>query len=345
MPSRLLNLLSHELSNLHSAALVLGASALASQILALVRDRLLAHQFGAGATLDVYYAAFRIPDFIFVSIASFVSVSVLIPFLAKTNERGKEDTQAFLNTIFTLFSFLIVIVCAIMFFLVPTIASKVVPGFSDVALAEYITFTRILLLSPLFFGFSNLLTSIIQLEHKFLTSAFAPLLYNIGIISGVLLWYPIFGANGLVFGVVLGAFLYCMLQLVAVLRSGFVLRFTRAIDFGLVRAVAILSFPRTLALGAQQLVILVLVGFATSMYSGSIAVFNFAFNLQSVPLSIIGVSYSTAAFPTLAKLFKKGARDEFIAHVATTAQHILFWLLPASSLFIILRAQIVRTIL
>lgn len=81
------------------------------------------------------------------------------------------------------------------------------------------------------------------------------------------------------------------------------------------------------------------------MSEGSISIFNFSWNLQSVPLSIIGVSYSIAAFPTLSRLFSSGQRDNFYGQMVASSRHIIFWSIPVAVLFIVLRAQIVRTIL
>ena len=105
------------------------------------------------------------------------------------------------------------------------------------------------------------------------------------------------------------------------------------------------SFPRTIALSANQLALFALVVFAASLPQGSITVFNFALNLQSVPVAIIGVSYATAAFPALSKHFADEEIKRFLEKILTAARHIVFWSLPVLVLMIVLRAQIVRTIL
>ena len=109
--------------------------------------------------------------------------------------------------------------------------------------------------------------------------------------------------------------------------------------------VLLLSVPRTLALSAGQISLLVLVAIASFLAPGSIAVFMFAFNLQAVPLTIIGVSYSVAAFPTLARLYAQGKREEFAGHIEAALRHMLFWAIPATVFVIVLRAQLVRVIL
>src|SRR3989344_1531956 len=103
MVERILRLIGQEVRGLHEAAYLLGFFALLSQILALFRDRLLAHYFGAGATLDVYYAAFRIPDLVFAGVASLVSVYVLLPFLEERMRISEDEMRRFMARIFSAF--------------------------------------------------------------------------------------------------------------------------------------------------------------------------------------------------------------------------------------------------
>jgi len=349
MVRRIFNLIHKEINGLHEAAYLLGAFALLSQILALFRDRLLAHFFGAGAVLDTYYAAFRLPDIIFVAIASIVSVYVLIPFLAEKSSISKLKEKEFINTIFSAFFLIIITVSVIAFIFAPWLMKLFFPGLVDTAqFADLILLTRVLLLQPIFLGISNLFASITQIHRKFVLYALSPVLYNVGIIIGIVFFYPSFGFMGLGLGVVLGAVLHLAIQIPFIVKNKFLPKITLSIvgtRFNDVKKVIFLSLPRTLALSAHQISLLFLISFASLMASGSIAVFNLSFNLQSVPLTIIGVSYSVAAFPTLAKMFSNGQKKDFLEQVLTASKHIIFWSFPAIVLFIILRAQIVRVIL
>ena len=104
MMSRLLNLLNRDVTSMNQAAFVLGAFSLLSQIFGLVRDRMLASLVGPSASLDVYYAAFRIPDFIYNSIAVLFSVTVIIPFITKQfYSEDKTKIQLFFNSVFTVY--------------------------------------------------------------------------------------------------------------------------------------------------------------------------------------------------------------------------------------------------
>ncbi len=344
MVAGILRILHRDISGLHQAAYVLGFFAVLSQILGLIRDRMLAHIFGAGSELDIYYAAFRIPDFLFVTIASLVSISVLIPFLASRMEGGSEG-KAFISHIFTFFSLSMIVAGAGAYVAMPYIAGLLYQGFSPEALEHTITLSRILLLSPFLLGLSNLFGSITQVFRRFFLYAISPLLYNIGIIAGIFFLQPMYGLQGVVVGVVLGALLHLSIHIPYVLKSGYFPRLSFKGSLVDMKSVIMLSLPRTFALSIHQLVLMVLVGFATLLDEGSISVFTFSFNLQSVPLAIIGVSYSVAAFPTLARLYAQGKFDEYAHHILTATRHILFWSLPAIVLFIVLRAQIVRTLL
>ncbi len=345
MVRQFFSILHQEVKGLHEAAYFLGLFALLSAILALVRDRFLAHYFGAGEILDVYYAAFRIPDLVFVSIASMVSIYVLIPFLSKEGE-SIEDQRRFVGHTFSAFFFFISIISAVLFFLVPYITPRLFPGLVGGEHFDSLnTLTRILLLQPILLGVSNIFASVTQVYGRFVLYGIAPLFYNAGIIIGIMFFYPYFGMMGLGYGVVLGALLHMGIQLPFITARRFLSRITIRLNFKEIKEIVFLSLPRTLALSAQHIALLVLIGLASVMAEGSIAVFSFSFNLQAVPLSIIGASYSVAAFPTLARLFAKGNRQEFIEHVLIAARHIVFWSTPVIVLFVVLRAQIVRVVL
>lgn len=345
MVKKLLSFFSREWNGLHEAAFLLGLFAILSQILALFRDRLLAHLFGASQTLDIYYAAFRIPDFVFVGIASFISALVLIPILTKKANDSDARAQKFLNDTFTVFFSILVVVSIGVYIATPALINALFPAFSGEALNELTMLSRLLLLSPILLGLSNLLGSVTQMLHKFFAFALAPVLYNVGIILGALFFYPTFGIIGLGWGVVLGAFMHFFVHFYISSRNGFTLNISFMPAFADIWEVVRVSFPRTIAISANQLALFALIIFASSLPQGSITVFNLALNLQSVPIAIIGVSYATAAFPALSKHFADEEIKKFLDKILTAARHIVFWSLPVLVLMIVLRAQIVRTIL
>ena len=336
-----LRFLSAEVRGLHAAAYVLALCALSSSLLALVRDRLLAHTFGAGTELDIYYAAFRIPDLLFVSLGAMVSVYVLIPQLMN---RDMESQREYIDTIVTGFSFFSIVATGLLFWWVPFFLAHLYPFLSDAQHVVATSLTRIMLLQPLLLGFSNICAAITQSRHRFLLYSLSPLLYSFGAIVGILVFFPWWGLAGLAWGIVLGAVLHLGIQIPSLWGDGFV-RIPRVFSTRALYDTVRISLPRAGALSMGQVSFLGLSAIAGALGSGALSVFIFAYNLSNVPLAIIGASYSVAAYPTLAGSFARGAREEFVAHLATAARAVLFWSLPISALVIVLRAHIVRVIL
>lgn len=362
MVKRVFNLLNREFGNINQAAIILGFFTLLSQILGLIRDRLFAHYIGPSSSLDVYYAAFKVPDFIFVSIASLASVTALLPFLVDklgVKENGElngnsEKAKNFLNDVFTVFLLAMVVVSIVAFFAMPSLVKIVAPGFTALELKDTVWLSRIMLLSPIFLGLSNLFGSVTQMFKKFFVFALSPVFYNIGIISGVVFFYPIFGLAGLAYGVVLGAMLHAFVQFPVLARHGFLPKFSfklartpleGGIDWKEIKKVTMLSLPRTLGLSLGAISLIAIIAIASKMGEGAISIFQFALHIQNVPLGIIGISYSVAAFPTLARFFSSSNMKDFVAYISLAAKQIIFWSLPVMFLFIVLRAQIVRVIL
>lgn len=345
MVRRVVNFVYREVRGLHQAAYILALFAFGSQILAIVRDRLLAHTFGAGIELDLYYAAFRIPDLLFVLFASVLSIYVLLPFVNRsTQERGVMAGAQVLSQVFSLFLVVYAVTAFVLAVAAPLYVPYLFPGFIEQS-SELVLLLRILLIQPFLLGLSSLCGVVTQMNHRFVLFAISPLLYNVGIIAGIALLYPWFGLVGLVSGVVLGALGHLVIQVPFVRKSEYVFGVVTKIEWRLLAQVLSVSIPRALTLSVNQIVILILIGMASFMAVGSVSVFQFAFNLQSVPLAIIGMSYSVAAFPTLSHLYAKKDQAGFNRQLLTALRHIIFWSVPIIGLVIVLRAQIVRVLL
>ena len=342
MVSRAFHFVYKEIKGLHHAAYILAIFAFGSQVLAIVRDRMLAHTFGAGAELDLYYVAFRIPDLLFVLFASVLSIYVLLPFVERATMTDAK--RSILSQVFTLFLLVYTGLAVVLAALAPWYVPYVFPGYA----AESATLTiliQILLLQPLLLGISTICGVVTQMHHRFVLYAISPLLYNVGIIFGLVALYPFFGLPGLVSGVVLGALGHVLVQVPYVRNSPFAFIATFNFDWVQVRQMLFVALPRALTLSLNQLVLLLFISIATTMTVGSVSVFQFAFNIQSVPLAIIGMSYSVAAFPTLSHLHAARNQLGFNAQLMTALRHIVFWSMPIIGLVIVLRAHVIRVLL
>ena len=230
---KIFRIFSREYGNLNQAAILLGSFALLSRLLGLYRDRSLAQFIGPSPELDAYYAAFRVPDLIFISIASLASVTVLIPFILDRMSEGKvtKEAKKFLNDTFTVFLSGMVLVSAVFFIIMPKLAPLVAPGFPEALQGEVVSLSRIMLLSPILLGLSNLFGSVTQLFRRFFIYSLSPVFYNIGIIAGVIFIYPFFGIQGVATGVVLGSLAHFLIQIVFSASAGFTPAFSFKIDF------------------------------------------------------------------------------------------------------------------
>ena len=345
MVNRLIRLIHKQYGSIHEAAILLGFFSLASQLLGLLRDRALVSHIGPSLTLDVYYAAFRIPDFVFNVLASLVAATAIIPFLIEHLEKGgHEEARRFMDRIFTAYLSTMVLVSLILIVVMPWIADAVAPGFPLEGKYMLVTMSRIMLLSPIFLGLQNLLGSTAQMSKKFFGYALAPVMYNAGIVFGVFVFYPIFGIYGLAYGVVFGAIMHLGVQLPTVYELNFLPRLTSKVNWKELVDVASIALPRTLTLAMNTIMTLVLTAIASGLATGSISMLTFALNLQTVPIQLFSVSYAIAAFPSLVEKYMSGKMDEFLALMRGASQQIIFWSLPITALFIVLRAHIVRVV-
>lgn len=342
MVQRILRTLSTKVRGLHQAAYLLAIFTLAAQVLAIVRDRIFAHAFGAGTTLDIYYAAFRVPDLVFALVASLVSAYVLIPRIASVTP---EETKRLLSHAA---SFLLVAggaLSVIAWIWMPTFLFALFPSFANTPESEsFVSLARLLLLQPLLLGLSGILTSVTQVHRRFMLFALSPILYNLGIIIGVIFLYPLYGLDGIGLGVLLGAILHLAVHIPFVAHKKVLpvpVIPSRAIVWSIVKD----SVPRSLALSFGAITTLMLTVIAARVSEGSVSVFALAGNIEAVPLALIGASYATAAFPVLSQEAGNGRSEEFRNTLSVAARHIIFWSTIVTVFVIVFRAHIVRVLL
>jgi putative peptidoglycan lipid II flippase len=293
--------------------------------------------------LDSYFAAFRIPDLVFAFLTLFVSSFALIPLLSS---RAEKEQGVLIGNVLLAFGLAAIFASVVLWFLIPSLAPFLFPGFTGPMQENVVLLSRIMLIQPVLLGLSSIATSLIQVLRRFVIYALAPILYNCGIIFGAIFLYPEFGISGLAWGVVLGALLHLLAQAVPIIGHA---KHMQLPSLESLRAsvieVALPSMPRALALSSQQVLQLVFASIASLTAVGTVSALSFASNLQSVPLTVIGISYAAALFPALAKMMANKDTEGFVKEVWATVRHIIFWTMPAIVLMIVLRAHIVRIIL
>lgn len=341
-----------QINSITVAAALVALSSLLSRLLGVIRDRILAGQFGAGKELDIYYAAFKIPDLVFNLIvlgalsAGFIPVftSLIKDFRCDRpdcheNEKAWDLVSNILNILFVALAAISIL--GIIF--APSLMNFIAPGFNAEDKMTTAALTRIMFLSPLFLGLSGIFGGVLQSFKRFLIYSVAPIFYNLGIIFGAIYLTGRFGLSGLAWGVVIGAFLHLAIQLPTVYSLGF--RYKKIFNLRDKNTLRIfkMMLPRTMSLAIAQINLVVITALASSLAAGSLTAFNFANNLQSFPIGIFGISFAVAAFPALSEAAFD--RNRLSKSFSQAFRQILFFVIPATVLMIILRAQIIRVIL
>ncbi|RJQ34994.1 murein biosynthesis integral membrane protein MurJ [Candidatus Parcubacteria bacterium] len=335
----------HKINNtVTGGAFLIAFFSFLSKLFALFRERLIAHNFGAGELSDIYYSAFRLPDLIFNTLVLGALTSAFIPVFQKVWNKDKEQGIVLANSVMNFFLITVALLVIIAYIFAPQIVPVFTPGFSAWQLVETVTLTRIMLLAIIFFVASNVIGGVLNSWKKFFSFSLAASFYNIGIIVGIVWFYPYFGLSGLAWGVFLGAILHLLVQLPEALKHGWHYNFSLKFDHSL-RKILKLMLPRTIGLAAGQFNLVIITMIASTLSVGSIAVFNLANNLQSLPISLFAVSLAIAVFPTFTQAVNENNSKLFAENFSISFRRILFLVIPISILILVLRAQIVRVIL
>jgi len=324
---------------------ILAISSIISGLLGLLTDRLLASHFGAGLETSIFFAAFKIPDLVYNVLISGGILVAFLPIFTEYFSEDKDKAWQMTNYVLNIFSFLLISISFVLFILAPYLMKFITPGFTEEGKSIAVLLTRLLLIQPIFLGLSNIFSGILQYFNRFLIYGLAPIFYNLGIISGILFLAPSFGIFGVGLGVLLGAFLHLAIQIPSSINCGFYYRFLFDFKYPAIKRIFTLMVPRIFAISVNQINVIVITAIASTITIGSIAIFNFSNALQGFPITIVGISLATAAFPTFSRLWVNGQKKEFAEKLSLILRQILFLITPATILIYLLRTQIVRLIL
>jgi putative peptidoglycan lipid II flippase len=338
-------ILNRKSSSILSAATIIAASFLLSAFLGLIRNRLLAARFFGGleGDLDVYFAAFIIPDTIFqllvVGAVSAAFIPIYQGYLKKSVKKANFMANVALTWVTSIFLGLSIIIAI---FARPL--SQLLSHYSGAQLDLMVNLIRLMSIAQVFFTVSSFLTGVLQAQRRFLIPAIAPLFYNLGTILGILVLTPFFGIYAAAYGVIFGAFLHFVIQLPSTFHAGYFpkLRF-RLKHKGVLQMLRLMP-PRTLSLALIQVERIVSLNLASALSAGSFTIFNFARQVYVLPISLFGVSLGQASFPTLAEEADNKDQTKFADTLGKTILQIFFFCLPAAILILILRIPIVRII-
>ncbi len=326
-----------------NAAVIISTAYLLSRLLGFLRDRLLVAHFGIGPQTSAYYAAFRLPDLLFALLVSGAFAVSFIPVFTSYLQKDEQDvawrvTTSLLNLLVvgTILGAVLIIIFA------GPLTTLLTPGFNPATHNFAVHLIRIMAVTPVFFAISSVLGSIQQAFNRFVIFSLSGILYNLGIIFGIVFFAPHLGIYGVAWGVVLGVVLQSLLQWLGLVGLGF--RYRPVINLRLagVRRILVLMVPRSIDQGIDQINYSVETIIGSTISSSAIAQFSLANNLRNVPLVLIGSSITTAVFPRLASRAAAGARESLIEGYVTTARMLLFLAIPSALFCIVARGYIVR---
>jgi putative peptidoglycan lipid II flippase len=324
------------------AAVVMAAFVL-SNIVGLIRQILITRAFGAGADLDAFYAAARLPEILFSLVAGGALGSAFIPtFTGFLENKKTAEAWQLASAIANLVTLALILICAVAWVFAPQLVGSVLaPDFSATQQSLTVELLRIQLLTPILFGVSGLLMGILNAHQSFLLPALAPSMYWLGLIFGAVFLAPSMGVHGLAWGAVIGAGLHLGVQLPGLLRLKPSYQPRLGLHLASVRNVGKLMAPRLLGVAAVQLNFLINTIVATGLPAGSLSAITVAFQVMTMPQVVIAQAIAIAALPTFSAQVAGGRIDEMRSSLVSTLRSVVLLSLPASVGLILLRGPIV----
>lgn len=333
-------------SRMARAASIVMIAFVFSRLLGLVREMVIAREFGTSLELAAYLAAFRVPDFIFYLIAGGALGSAFIPTFTEYLTVGDEaEAWQVASAVFNLLGLVLTALAIAAAILAPLLARLIVPGFDPATQALTAQLMRVMLIAPVVFGISGLVMGVLHSHQHFLAPALAPAFYNLSIIVAALVLGPSMGVHALAAGVVAGALLHVLIQLPMLLRVG--ARYTPVLGLNHpgVREVGRLMGPRILGLAAVQFNFVVNTILASGLGAAALPALNYAWLLMMLPQGVFAMALATVAFPTFAELTARNDTAGLRRTLSATLRTVLYLTVPASVGLLILRTPVIETLL
>lgn len=336
-----------------------------TKILGFIKLRTIAQLFGASHELDIFWAAFTIPDMLFTIIVAGSLNAAIIPIFSEVfYKEGKARLDSFFNHLSLLLSALCILLAGIFFIFTPQITSAIINSemlqqvlnFSDRIDANdfnlFVSITRITLISPILLGFSSIVTGYLQVKKQFFVTSLAPLFYNLALIIGPVIFVAFgkMGVEGIAVSAVLGSLLHLVIQLpkffsdyqqkYSISPKTF---FAALKDSKVIKAIK-LAIPRTISIVGEQVNTVVNTLISFSLASGALSSYRYALSLHQFPINIIGSAVAQLALPDLAQYSEPKYKDKFTKIFNSSIQFALYLVLPITAIFVVLRLPIVRLV-
>ena len=265
----------------------------------LLRNRVFSQAFGAGSELDAYNAAFRIPEIALDVLVAAGLTAPFVPIYSSLRRRDEEAAHDFGRTVLSVAVAVMAVAALLLFLAAPSTVGLVAGGFDPPTQALYVELLRINCLTPALFAASIALGEILVADRRFLFYALAPILYTGGIVAATVLFADRYGIHATAWGAVAGAAAHLAVRSVGILRTRFRVRPRFHVRTDAFREFLRLMLPRMVSHPIEPVIFAFFTGLASTLGAGSVSALAFASDFQVVPVSLVGVSFSLAVFPTL----------------------------------------------
>lgn len=329
------------------AALFVTVATLLSTVLGLVRDKVMAHYFGASLDTDLYNYGTRIPDALQTILIMGVTSSSFIPmfseFLAQRGyDAANRLASSFLNITLSVF----IGICLLIGIGMPVICDVwLSPDLPPDQKNTIVHIARIFLASQIAFALSKILSGILQTHKHFTAYGLALLVYNPAIIFGMVIFHDTMGIDAAAYGALIGSVFVVLVTLLDLRGTGYRYNFQWFWDKEGVQRIFVLAIPNFLNMALLQFVILAYSKISIHMPDGSFSAFNYALNFESFPVSVFGISFVTAIFPYLSENASQRNFQNFNYNIQNSLRQILFLTLPSGIGMAVLSYPIISLIL
>lgn len=334
---------------LFRSTLLVSCASLFSRLLGIWRENLLASAFGGIHTtgsnpLDAYYAAFRIPDFLYNLVIMSVGAAIFVPIFTRELKNDHKHINDIVNNFIHVGMIILLVGSLLIYLCIPVFIDTLTLGFTIQNKELTAGLIKIMLLSPLFFGLSSIIGSYLSVYKDFTAYIWSPVIYNLFIIIGILFLVPSFGVYGIAYGVVLGALFHVAIQFIPLLKYHYRYHFICSFSSAAILEVRKLVLPRIIGISASQFNLIVDTVIASTLVSGSLTILNWTQNMQYLPIGLIGISISVTVFTVLADYAVVHNTERFASILMKTIRIIIFLSIPLTVGFVILRENIVDLI-
>lgn len=332
-----------------------------TKVLGFFKLRTIAQLFGVSHELDIFWAAFTIPDMLFMLlVAGSINAAVIPIFSDMFRKEGKEALNKFFNYLTLIIAFACTLVALILFIFTPQLTNLLIEAeglqgilnFADRIepsdFTLFVNLTRLMMISPVLLGISSLITAYLQVRKQFFVTSLAPLFYNLSMIVGSLLLVSVFGmgVEGIAISAVAGSLIHFLIQVPKFktyydtkFRVGFK-TLSEAVNHRKTIVALKLAIPRTIGIFGEEINTLVNTLISFSLAAGALSAYKFALSLHFFPISIIGGSIAQVALPNLTE--QSDNKREFSKIFNRSIQTALFLILPVVAVIIVLRLPLVR---